>query len=175
MLTWHPQRPQHLQFRRRFLLFNILHRHSPQVLQRADCRREIQAILRLPTLFCPSSTSPMLRQRPGSLRGSIRRRTRRAPGGEIDQFGKDGIDFPKLCPSRRHGQQAEWDDQSPEARKESSRMFECYAGMITCMDREIGRVVQHLEQNGELDNTVIMFMSDNGSEGSELGELSPPS
>jgi arylsulfatase A-like enzyme len=37
-----------------------------------------------------------------------------------------------------------------------------YAGMITCMDDEIGRVVKALEKRGMRDNTLIVFQSDNG-------------
>lgn len=40
-----------------------------------------------------------------------------------------------------------------------------YAAMITVMDKEIGRVIDHLEETGELDNTFIFFSSDNGAEG----------
>ena len=38
-----------------------------------------------------------------------------------------------------------------------------YAAMVTCMDRNIGRVVDDLKKNGELDNTLILFLSDNGA------------
>ena len=37
--------------------------------------------------------------------------------------------------------------------------------MVTVMDKEIGRVIDHLEETGELDNTFIFFSSDNGAEG----------
>jgi len=37
--------------------------------------------------------------------------------------------------------------------------------MVTVMDKEIGRVIDHLEKAGELDNTFIFFSSDNGAEG----------
>jgi arylsulfatase A-like enzyme len=37
-----------------------------------------------------------------------------------------------------------------------------YAGMVTCMDDEIGRVVAALDQKGLRDNTLIIFQSDNG-------------
>ena len=38
-----------------------------------------------------------------------------------------------------------------------------YAAMVECMDRDIGRVVDDLKRNGELDNTLILFLSDNGA------------
>lgn len=37
-----------------------------------------------------------------------------------------------------------------------------YAAMVYAMDRAVGKVVQHLEQTGKLDNTLIVFLSDNG-------------
>lgn len=38
--------------------------------------------------------------------------------------------------------------------------------MVSSMDTEIGKVIKHLEEIGELDNTFIFFSSDNGAEGS---------
>lgn len=40
-----------------------------------------------------------------------------------------------------------------------------YAGMVEALDHNVGRVVDYIEEIGELDNTFIMFMSDNGAEG----------
>ena len=42
--------------------------------------------------------------------------------------------------------------------------MQIYAAMIDNMDHNIGRVVNYLKQTGELDNTLILFMSDNGAE-----------
>lgn len=36
---------------------------------------------------------------------------------------------------------------------------------VQCLDANIGKVMDHLETVGELENTFIMFMSDNGAEG----------
>jgi arylsulfatase A-like enzyme len=38
-----------------------------------------------------------------------------------------------------------------------------YAGMVAGMDRNIGRLIDDLQQNSELDNTLVMFLSDNGA------------
>lgn len=40
-----------------------------------------------------------------------------------------------------------------------------YAGMVECLDHNVGRVVHDIEEIGEFNNTFIMFMSDNGAEG----------
>ncbi|ODO07741.1 hypothetical protein I350_03317 [Cryptococcus amylolentus CBS 6273] len=61
-----------------------------------------------------------------------------------------------------------WEEMSVWEKKMSSRAMEVYAGMVHAMDREIGKVVDYLEKNGELDNTVVIFMSDNGAEGAAL-------
>jgi len=43
--------------------------------------------------------------------------------------------------------------------------------MATAMDREVGRLVAHLKARGEYDNTVFVFLSDNGPEPSDPMEL----
>ncbi|WAC89159.1 arylsulfatase [Mycobacterium sp. Aquia_213] len=59
----------------------------------------------------------------------------------------------------------EWADMTDEERAISARSMEVYAGMVDRMDWNIGRVIDYLAETGELDNTVVMFMSDNGAEG----------
>lgn len=58
-----------------------------------------------------------------------------------------------------------WDEMTEQQRAMSCRAMEAYSGMIECMDHNIGRVTDYLESIGELDNTFIMFFSDNGAEG----------
>jgi len=55
-----------------------------------------------------------------------------------------------------------WDDLTPEQKAGRSRDMEVYAGMIDYLDQSIGRVLQHLREIGEYDDTLIVFMSDNG-------------
>ncbi len=52
-----------------------------------------------------------------------------------------------------------------EERAVSARNMEVYAAMVDRMDWNIGRVIDYLEGTGELDNTVVIFLSDNGAEG----------
>ncbi|EXJ94419.1 arylsulfatase [Capronia coronata CBS 617.96] len=59
----------------------------------------------------------------------------------------------------------EWDTLTETERQFSSRTMETYAGMVQNMDRNIGRLISYLKSTKEFDNTVIMFMSDNGAEG----------
>ncbi|KAJ5933971.1 hypothetical protein N7454_006300 [Penicillium verhagenii] len=64
-----------------------------------------------------------------------------------------------------------WEELSPEERKISSRKMEVFAAMVDQLDANIGRVIEHLESTGELDNTFVLFMSDNGAEGAALEAL----
>jgi arylsulfatase A-like enzyme len=57
-----------------------------------------------------------------------------------------------------------WNDLTPEQKKIESRKMEVYAAMVSDLDHYIGEVVAHLKKIGEFDNTLIMFMSDNGAE-----------
>lgn len=59
----------------------------------------------------------------------------------------------------------EWDDYTPEEKKKSCTAMEVFAGMVECIDANVGKVVDYLESIGELDNTFVCFMSDNGAEG----------
>lgn len=64
--------------------------------------------------------------------------------------------------------QKEWDDMTPEERPWSAKTMEVFAGMVDRMDENIGRVFKQIKDAGEWDNTFVLFMSDNGAEGSVL-------
>ena len=55
-----------------------------------------------------------------------------------------------------------WNELSPEQQAARARDMEIYAGMIDYLDDSIGRILEHLRQTGNFDNTLIVFMSDNG-------------
>ncbi|KAM0155456.1 hypothetical protein ACHAQE_006763 [Botrytis cinerea] len=59
----------------------------------------------------------------------------------------------------------EWNDLTAEEKAKSCKAMEVFAAMVECIDYNVGRVVKYLEETGELDNTFICFMSDNGAEG----------
>ena len=67
-----------------------------------------------------------------------------------------------------------WVNLDPETRRRYSRAQEIYASMVEYLDREIGRIVEHLEQKGQLRQTVILFISDHGSSAAELGIVDGP-
>lgn len=58
-----------------------------------------------------------------------------------------------------------WSEMTPEVRAASARAMEVFAGMVESIDINVGKVVDYLESTGELDNTFVCFMSDNGAEG----------
>ena len=58
-----------------------------------------------------------------------------------------------------------WDELTPERQAVEVAVMEAYAAMVERLDTEIGRLLQHLDEIGELDNTLVVFMSDNGAEG----------
>lgn len=57
---------------------------------------------------------------------------------------------------------AEWDSLTPEEQRRFARYMEVYAGMVDSIDQSLGRILDTLEQLGELDNTIVVFTSDNG-------------
>ncbi len=61
---------------------------------------------------------------------------------------------------------AAWDETSD--REWQARRMEVYAAMVTAMDRAVGRVVGALESAAALDDTLVIFLSDNGACGEEF-------
>lgn len=59
-----------------------------------------------------------------------------------------------------------WKDLPEQQKRFSARDMEVYAAMIDFMDEQILRVVDYLKTSGQYENTVIVFMSDNGANGS---------
>ncbi len=55
-----------------------------------------------------------------------------------------------------------WDSLSDEEKKDEERKMMVYAAMIDRMDQNIGKLLQKIEEMGELDNTLVLFASDNG-------------
>ena len=61
-----------------------------------------------------------------------------------------------------------WNALTEEQREHHARRMEVYAGMVDAMDMHIGRLMTYLESIGEYENTIFIFTSDNGAEGSPL-------
>lgn len=61
-----------------------------------------------------------------------------------------------------------WTDLSDDERRIESRTMEAYAAMVDRLDQNVGRLLAELKKRGKYDDTVIIFLSDNGPEGHEL-------
>ncbi|MGW0043295.1 arylsulfatase [Rhodococcus sp. NPDC003348] len=81
------------------------------------------------------------------------------PHGEPDVTGPDGQPWPMLDTVRP------WDSLTDDERRLFIRMAEVFAGYISYADDQIGRVIDHLEESGQLDNTIVVVISDNGASG----------
>lgn len=57
----------------------------------------------------------------------------------------------------------DWADCTEKERVVYAREMEAFAGMLTHTDTQIGRLVDYLEESDQLDNTIIVFLSDNGA------------
>ena len=82
--------------------------------------------------------------------------------------------MPKDAKLSRHDPDVqEWAKLPADERKLYARMMEVFAGFCEHMDHHVGRLIDFLDHLGELDNTLIMFISDNGasSEGGPTGSV----
>ncbi len=81
------------------------------------------------------------------------------PHGEPDVTGPDGQPWPALDTVHP------WESLSDDERRLFARMAEVFAGYVEYSDDQVGRVIDFLEKSGELDNTIIVVVSDNGASG----------
>ena len=58
-----------------------------------------------------------------------------------------------------------WDTLSDEEKPLFSRMAEVYAAFSEYTDHQVGRIVDYLEESGQLDNTIVLYCADNGASG----------
>lgn len=64
-----------------------------------------------------------------------------------------------------------WDRLTPVEQRRSARRMEIYAGIVENMDYHVGRILDHLRRTDELDNTLVIFMSDNGAAAGNTAEF----
>jgi arylsulfatase A-like enzyme len=75
------------------------------------------------------------------------------------------------------GNNPPWESLSDERRADLAQRMSVYAGMVTGLDRNVGRLIADLRANHEMENTLIFFLSDNGAcaEWEPFGfDLAPP-
>ena len=76
---------------------------------------------------------------------------------------KLGVIPPGTIDTGRPSWVAPWEDLPFEERRLYTRMMEVYAGFVTHADAQIGRLMEFLAAMGIADNTLVMFLSDNGA------------
>lgn len=81
------------------------------------------------------------------------------PHGEPHVTSPDGKPWPLLDWVRP------WGTLSDDEKRLFARMAEVYAGFVSYTDHHIGRLLDYLEESGQLDNTIIVVVSDNGASG----------
>lgn len=82
-----------------------------------------------------------------------------------------GVINPECKLSPRDEQVRAWSDVDDEKKEDMIYRMAVYAAQIDCVDQNVGRLVDYLERTERLDNTLILFLSDNGAcaEGGEFG------
>jgi arylsulfatase len=58
-----------------------------------------------------------------------------------------------------------WDTLSDDEKRLFSRMAEVYAGFFEYTDAQVGRIIDYLEESGQLENTIVFYCADNGASG----------
>jgi arylsulfatase A-like enzyme len=96
---------------------------------------------------------------------------------EISQFRYERMVELGLMPSGlkmvRPSMVQDWNTLPPDEQRMNAKRMAVYAGMLEYMDMSIGRVLDHLKAKGMLDNTIVVFMSDNGGESAKLQPMFP--
>lgn len=87
----------------------------------------------------------------------VMRAARVAKQKELGLFGKE------IEPAPRPDHVPAWDSLPPETKSWEARRMAAYAALIDRVDQEISRLVSDIESKGELANTLILFLSDNGA------------
>ncbi|MFC7228701.1 sulfatase-like hydrolase/transferase [Salinirubellus salinus] len=91
----------------------------------------------------------------------------------LEQQKKEGVvpEDTELSPQNEDVRR--WDSLSEDEQKLYARMMEVFAGFLEHTDAQIGKVLDYLEELGELENTLVMLVSDNGAsaEGGPTGSV----
>lgn len=79
-----------------------------------------------------------------------------------------GILAPDVVPHTQRNRDGSWDSLTADQQRTAARNMEIYAAMVDRMDKNVGRVIEALRASGELDNTVVLFLADNGAEALDI-------
>jgi len=112
------------------------------------------------------------RDRDGELDWHINNKPSKKDGYTTDLIGEAAIEFIKSVPQEEPfflyvpftAPHAPFQSKPGDMSKYPNRqgLKKIYAGMVDCMDQNIGEILKSIEERGQLDNTFILFFSDNG-------------
>jgi arylsulfatase len=83
-------------------------------------------------------------------------------GGLVEEYVKPYPGLPTI---------PAWGDLSEDMQKSQASKMELYAAMVSNLDFHVGRLLDHLREVGELHETLVVFLSDNGAEAADRGAL----
>lgn len=78
------------------------------------------------------------------------------------------LDLEMLKTSYEPWQMPDWEALTDEEKAFRARQMQTYAGMLDNMDVNISKLLAHLEDRGIADNTIVVFLSDNGPDPNQL-------
>ena len=81
----------------------------------------------------------------------------------LEQIGL--IEPDHIAPEQAYPETESWNSLSDEQKQIDAREMETYAAMVDNMDYHIGRVLDYLDESDQRDNTIVIFISDNGAQG----------
>lgn len=84
-----------------------------------------------------------------------------------ERLKKNGLISEVSEPAYENQLVKKWDELSEDEKKYQARIFATYAAEIEDQDNRIGQILDYLKESGQLDNTMIVYLSDNGPEGME--------
>ena len=130
---------------------------------------------------CGSARAPTTRRTTSDrvgrqVQGPVRRRLRGLPRVGAGAHGREGraarghrphADQPDARghATARYDDVRPWDSLSDDEKRLFARMAEVYAGFSEYTDHQVGRIIDYLEESGQLDNTIVLYCADNGASG----------
>ena len=64
-----------------------------------------------------------------------------------------------------------WEKLSGQERAYEAKRMEIFAAMVDRLDQKVGDLITYLKESGQYENTLILFMSDNGAEGAAMQDM----
>lgn len=84
-----------------------------------------------------------------------------------ERLRKNGLISEVSEPAAENDLVKKWNELSEDEKKFQARIFATYAAEIEDQDIRIGQILDYLKESGQLENTMIVYLSDNGPEGME--------